>query len=100
MKINIKPLADRVVVAPLERETVGKGKSGIIIPETVNKERGEEGTVLAVGPGKRDDNGKVWPVGVKKGDRVLFAKYGPDEIKVAGETFYIISESSILAIID
>lgn len=100
MKMNIKPLADRVVVEPLTPGGAGKSKSGIIIPETVSKERSEQGTVVAVGPGKRDEAGKLWPVSVKKGDKILFTKYGPDEIKLDDKEYFIISESNILAIID
>lgn len=97
-KINIKPLGDRVLVEPLAADEAKKSKSGIIIPETVSKERGERGTVLSVGPGKRDENGKLVPVAVKKGDKIIFAKYGPDEIKVDDKEYFIISESNILAI--
>lgn len=77
-----------------------KSKGGIIIPDTVSKERGEQGKVVAVGPGKRGEDGKVVPVAVKKGDKVIFSKYGPDEIKVDGKEYFIISESNILAIIE
>lgn len=100
-KINIKPLADRVLVKPLtEEERHGKTKSGIIIPDTVSKERGEEGTVIAVGPGRMTDEGKLIPLAVKKGQRVIFSKYGPDEVKVDGQEYFIISESNILAIVE
>lgn len=97
MKINIKPLADRVLVEPLEATT--KTAGGIIIPETASKERGEQGRVVAVGPGKRGDDGKLVPMTVKKGDRIIFSKYGPDEVKVEGKEYFIISEANILAII-
>jgi chaperonin GroES len=98
-KHKIIPLGDRVLVKPLAGEAREKTKSGIIIPETVSKEKPEQGKVLAVGEGKRNDDGKLVPMGVKVGDMVIFSKYGPDEIKVDGEEYYIISESAILAIL-
>lgn len=100
MKNNkIKPLGDRVLVEPLTSDAE-KTKSGIIIPDTVSKEKSEEGKVVAVGEGRRGEDGKLIPVAVKKGQRVLFSKYGPDEIKVDGKEYYIISEANILAIIE
>ena len=97
-KINIKPLADRVVVKPLE-ENDDVTASGIIIPDTVNKEKPEQGVVVAVGEGRTTDDGKVIPIKVKEGDRVLFSKYGPDEVVIDDEDYFVLSESSILAII-
>jgi len=97
-KINVQPLGDRVLVEPLVDEGEGKSKhSGIIIPDTVSKEKSERGMVLAVGAGRLTDEGKVLPLRVKKGQKVIFAKYGPDEIKVGDKEYFIISESSILA---
>ena len=97
--VPVRPLADRVVVRPLTAEESGtKTASGIIIPDTV-KEKPEQGTVVAVGPGKFDDGVRV-PMGVKAGDRVLFSKYGFDEVKIGGVEYYVIAESNILAIID
>lgn len=96
-KINIKPLGDRVLVEPLKADDK-KTASGIIIPDTVSKERGEKGTVIAVGPGWHNQEGKVFPLSVKKGDKIIFSKYGPDEIKVDGKDYFIISENNILAI--
>ncbi|NLU40596.1 MAG: co-chaperone GroES [Firmicutes bacterium] len=90
----IKPLADRVVVKPIEREETTKG--GIVIPDTA-KERPQEGEVVAVGPGKFED-GKRIPMEVKVGDRVLFAKYGGTEVKIDGEEYLVLRESDILAI--
>lgn len=95
--MNIKPLGDRVVVKPILEEKATK--SGIVLPETVDKEKPEQGEVLATGPGKILDNGQVAQMNVRVGDKVMFKKYSPDEIKVGGETFLIISESDILAII-
>lgn len=99
-KIKIKPLGDRVLVRPIaENERGTKTKSGIFIPETVEKERSEHGEVVAVGPGKIGDDGKRIPMSVSVGDTVLFTKYGPDEVKVEGKEYFILSESNILAII-
>ena len=98
--LPLKPLGDRVIILPLSAEQKsGKSKGGIIIPETVSKERPEEGTVVAVGPGKLED-GILLPMSVKKGQKVLFSKYGPDEIKIDGQEYLIVSESQILAIIE
>ncbi|MBL7045688.1 MAG: co-chaperone GroES [Parcubacteria group bacterium] len=99
-KTTITPLSDRVLVKPLGLEdTERKLPSGIIIPDTVDKEKPEQGKVVAVGVGKHDDNGNLIPVGVKVGDRVVFAKYGYEEIKVDGEEYYILREEQILAVI-
>ena len=97
MKIN--PLADRVVVEPQKNES-GKTKSGIYLPETADKERPEQGKIIATGPGKLGDDGKRIPISVKKGDMVLFTKYGPNEIKVDGKEYLIAREEDILAILD
>ena len=94
---RIRPLADRVVVKPMDREE--KTKSGIFLPDTVSKERPMEGTVLAVGEGRLDDNGKRAPMNVKVGDKVLFAKYGGTEYKVDDVEYLILSEKDILGII-
>lgn len=100
-KINIKPLGDRVLIEPLKEEDKrGRTKGGIIIPETVNKERPEEGVVVACGEGRMAEDGKLIPLRVKKGQRVIFSKYGPDEIKIDGREYLIVSESNILAIIE
>lgn len=97
MAINLKPLGDRVVVEPLEQEE--KTASGIILPETA-KEKPQEGTILAVGPGKVDDAGKRMPMDVKVGDVVLFAKYAGTEIKLDGKKVLILRESDIMAIVE
>lgn len=96
--MNIKPLGDRVLLEPLVDEK-GKTKSGLYLPETVDKERPEKGKVIAVGPGKLVD-GKRTAIGLKKGDVVLFTKYGPSEIKVDGKEYLIAREEDIVAIID
>lgn len=90
--INITPLGDKVLLKPLSTEKTSP--SGIIIPDTIDKEKPEEGLVVAVGPGKDDEK-----MTVKVGDKVVFSKYGYDEVKVGGEEYYILSESSILAVI-
>ena len=100
-KISMKPLGDRVVVKPAsEHERGKKTKSGIYIPETVEKDRSERGEVVAVGAGKMSDEGKLLPMHVKVGDMVLFTKYGPDEVKLDGEDYFILSESNILAVLE
>ncbi len=88
-----------MVIEP-NREKEGKTKSGLYLPETVDKERPEQGKIVATGPGKLADDGKRIPVSVKKGDTVLFTKYGPNEIKVEGKEYLIAREEDILAIID
>lgn len=98
-KLSLKPLGDRIVVKPSEKEGEKKLASGIIIPETVDKEKPAQGTVVAVGPGKYED-GKRVPMQVKMGDTVLFSKYGYDEVKIEGQEYYILSESSILGIVN
>jgi len=77
-----------------------KSKGGIILPETVDKERPEKGKVIAIGPGKIDESGKRIPMNVKKGDIVLFTKYGPNEVKIDGKEYLIAKEEDILAIIE
>jgi len=95
----IIPLQDRILVKPFSSSDLSeKNQYGIIIPDTVDKEKPEQGEVLAVGEGKYED-GKLIPVRIKVGDRVLFSKYGFDEVKVEGEELYILKEESILAVI-
>lgn len=98
-KINIVPIGDKVVVKPIVADEGTATASGIIIPDTVNKEKPEQGTVIAVGKGRMTDDGKVLSMSVKVGDKVLFSKYGPDEVTIDDEEYFILSESSILAII-
>lgn len=95
---NIRPLADRVVVRPLSKEETATA-SGIIIPDTAAKEKPMQGTVVAVGSGRYED-GDLIPMSVKKGDTVLFSKYGYDEVKIDGKEYYILSEGSVLGIIE
>ena len=94
MAESLKPLADRVVVQPIDRERVSKG--GIVIPDTA-KEKPQEGKVIAVGEGRLSDDGKRLPMDVKVGDIVIYAKYGGTEIKIEDEEFMILRESDILA---
>jgi chaperonin GroES len=96
--INLRPLADRLIVEPIEQEE--KTASGIILPETA-KERPQEGNVLAVGPGRKDDEGKPIPMDVKEGDRVLYAKYAGTEVKLPDDRkVLVLKESDILAIVE
>ena len=92
-----RPLHDRVVVKRLEGEE--KTKGGIIIPDTA-KEKPQEGKVIAVGPGGRDENGKLTPLDVKAGDRVLFEKWSGTEVKIGDEELLIMKESDILGVVD
>jgi len=94
--LKLTPLGDRVVVKPLGREEVTK--SGIVLPDTV-KEKPQRGTILSVGQGRRDDDGKRVPLDVKVGNEVLFAKYAGTEFKLEEEELLILSEKDILAIV-
>jgi chaperonin GroES len=98
-QFSLSPLGDRIVVQPAERSGEKKLASGIIIPETVDKEKPAEGTVVAVGAGKYED-GKRIPLQVKVGDTVIFSKYGYDEVKIDGQEYYILSESQVLGIVN
>jgi chaperonin GroES len=95
--MKVKPLGDRVLVEPLEEQEVKKG--GIIIPDTA-KEKPQEGKIIAIGTGKRDDDGKLIPFSVKKGDRVLMPKYGGTEVKIDDKEYQIVREEDILAVIE
>lgn len=96
MALSLKPLGNRVVVEPLEQEEVTAG--GIFVPETA-KEKPQQGTVLSVGPGDRDEDGKRIPMDVKVGDKVLFAKYSGTEMKLDGKKLLVLRESDLLAIV-
>jgi len=96
--MKIKPLADYILIKPISEEE--RTESGILVPKTAEKERPEQGKVIAVGPGRRTEDGKVIPVSVKPGQKVLFTKYGPNEIKVDDKEFLIAKEEDILAIIE
>ena len=96
--MNIKPLADHILIEPIKEEE--KTKAGIFLPDTAEKEKSEQGKVIAVGLGKKTNDGKIVPMSVKAGDIVLFTKYGPNEIKVDGKEYLIAREDDILAIIE
>ncbi len=91
-----RPLGDRVLIKRVEEEE--KTKGGIIIPDTA-KEKPQEGEVMAVGPGARDENGKLQPLDVKKGDRILFGKWSGTEVKIDGEDLLIMKESDVLGVL-
>jgi len=96
--MKVRPLGDRVLVKPLE-EVEEKKKGGIIIPDTA-KEKPQEGKVIAVGKGKITEEGKILPLDVKVGDRILFGKYSGNEIKIDDEDYLIVKEEDILGIIE
>lgn len=96
--MKIKPLGNNVVLKPWSAEEVTK--SGIVIPDTADKEKPERGEILAVGPGKRGENGEARPMSVKVGDKVMFKKYSPDEIKIDNEEYLLVSENDILAVLE
>jgi chaperonin GroES len=96
--MKIKPLADYILIEPIEQAEQTKG--GIFLPKTADKERPEQGKVVAVGPGKKDSEGKIIPIDVKPGDRVLFTKYGPNEIKVDEKEYLIAKQEDVLAVVE
>jgi chaperonin GroES len=96
--MKITPCADNVLIESVKGEE--KTKSGIILPDTASKERPEQGLVIAVGPGKKNKQGIVVPVSIQVGQKVLFSKYGPNEIKVDGKEYLIAKEDDILAVIE
>lgn len=96
--MKIKPLGDYIVIEPMAQEE--KTKTGILVPSTIEKERPEQGKVVAVGTGKKTSSGKVIPPEVKPGDVVLFTKYGPSEVKVDGKEYLIAKQEDILAILN
>jgi chaperonin GroES len=96
--MKLKPLNNHVIVKAFSKEEITK--SGIVLPDTMDKEKPEQGEVIAVGPGKLIDNGNRSEMTVKIGDKVVFKKYSPDDIKIDGEEYLVISENDILAIIE
>lgn len=94
----LRPTGDNLILKPLDKESVTA--SGIIIPETVDKERPERGEIIAVGPGKLLENGTRKAVDLKVGDQVVFKKYAPDEIEIEKQKFLIVSESDVMAVIE
>ena len=96
MSVNIKPLEDRIVVQAIEAEQTTA--SGLVIPDTA-KEKPQEGEVMAIGPGRVDDNGNRVPLDVVVGDKVIYSKYGGTEVKYAGQEYLILSARDILAVV-
>jgi chaperonin GroES len=96
--MKLKPLHDNVVIKTLSQEEVTK--SGIVLPDTVDKEKPEKGEVVAIGPGKRLDSGQIAEMSVKVGDKVVFKKYSPDEVKLDEEEYLVLNESDIIAILE
>ena len=96
--MNLKPLNNNVIVKASNNEEMTK--SGIFLPDTMNKEKPEQGEILAVGPGKIDNNGNKIEMNVKVGQKVVFKKYSPDEVKIDDEEYLIINEEDILAILE
>jgi chaperonin GroES len=99
MALNLRPLGDRVIVEPLEKEQETFADGALILPETA-KEKPQQGTIIAVGPGKRDEDGEYIPMDVEQGQRVLYAKYAGTEIKINGKKVLILRESDILAVVE
>jgi chaperonin GroES len=95
--IGIKPLGGRVLIKPADQEE--KTESGLIIPDTAEKEKPQQGTVVALGTGKVSDDGKKVPFNVKVGDKVMFKQYAPDEVEVENDKYLVIDESDILAVV-
>jgi len=96
--MNLRPLGDRVIVKAATKEEMSKG--GILLPDTGNKERPEQGEVIAVGPGKLNEQGNRMPMNVKVGDKVMFKKYAPDEIKLDGQEYLVLAESDLMAVVE
>ena len=96
--MKIKPLNDKIIIKPISEDEITK--AGIVLPETVDKEKPEKGEVIAVGPGKLLESGQRAPLSVKVGDKIMFKKYGPDEIKVGEEELLVISEEDVIGILE
>ena len=96
--MKIKPLSDHIVIEPISQEE--KTKTGIFLPQTAEKEKPEQGKVIAVGSGRRLSSGKIMPLEIKVGDVILFTKYGPNEIKVGEKEYLIAKQEDILAILE
>ena len=96
--MNIRPIHSNVIVKAITDDVVTA--SGIVLPDTVDKEKPEKGQVIAIGPGKILDNGQRFPISVQIGQKIIFKKYSPDEIKVDGEEYLVISDNDIIAILE
>ena len=99
MSLNLKPLGDRVIVEPIEKDEETFAGGALVLPETA-REKPQQGKILAAGPGKKDDEGRRIPMDVEKEQRVLYAKYGGTEIKIDGKKLLILKENDILAIVE
>ena len=99
MALNLKPLGDRVIVEPIEKDEETFAGGALVLPETA-REKPQQGKIIAAGPGKKDDEGQRIPMDVEEGQRVLYAKYGGTEIKIDGKKLLILKESDILAIVE
>lgn len=99
MSLNLKPLGDRLIVEPIEKDEETFAGGALVLPETA-KEKPQQGVVLAAGPGKKDDDGDRVPMDVEEGQRVLYAKYAGTEVKIDGKKLLILKESDILAIVE
>ena len=99
MALNLKPLGDRLIVEPIEKDEETFAGGALVLPETA-KEKPQQGLVLAAGPGKKDDDGDRVPMDVEEGQRVLYAKYAGTEIKIDGKKLLILKETDILAIVE
>ena len=99
MSLNLKPLGDRLIVEPIEKDEETFAGGALVLPETA-KEKPQQGMVLSVGPGKKDDDGDRIPMDVEEGQRVLYAKYAGTEVKIDGKKLLILKESDILAIVE
>ncbi len=97
-KVNINPLFDYVLIKPEEQETTLP--SGIVIPDTANKEKPQKGTIIAAGPGKRDEDGEIVEMSVKVGDVVMYKKWGGTEVKIEGKEHLLVKEEDLLAIFE
>lgn len=96
--MKLKPLGNKIILESVSTEE--KTKSGIIIPDTVDKEKPEQGKVLAVGPGKILENGQRSQIDIKEGDTVLFSKYSPTEIKIDGKEYLVVSDEDVMAVVE
>lgn len=96
--MTLKPLYDNIIVKQLKEEEITK--SGIVLPDTINKEKPQQGEVIAVGPGKKDNNGNMIGMSVKVGDKVLFSRYSPNEVTIDNEEYLVMKEGDVLAIIE
>ncbi|MFA5755052.1 MAG: co-chaperone GroES [Candidatus Paceibacterota bacterium] len=96
--MKIKPLSNNIIIEAIKE--LEKTKGGILLPQTAEKDRPQQGKVFAVGPGKTNSQGKVIPMSIKKGDTILFSKYGPHEIKVDNKDYLVLSQDDVLAIIE